>query len=308
MTIASIDIGTNTVLLLIAKVELNTGKIIALQNEHRMPRIGQGTKKSGVISSERLKLLFDVLAEYDEIIRNFNCEHVILSGTNAFRMAANTSTIIKAIKNEFGYDLNVISGEQEAEYAYLGAISGLEESTTSAVIDIGGSSTEIIVGEGSKIISKRSLQLGSVSATEQFLTHSPPLKAEIDYLKLEAQKSFTDIDSKEIPKQVIAIAGTATTLTCMNLGLKVFDENKVSKSILTIQDMGKIIAELVNLTQPGIIEKYGSVMVGREDIIFAGAYILFQFMESFNIQHIKVSTRGIRYGAIVNYLQKKSQR
>ena len=90
MIIASIDIGTNTVLLLIAKVELNTGKITPLRNEHRMPRIGQGTKKSGVISSERLKLLFEVLAEYDIIIRNFNCEHVILSGTNAFRMAANT--------------------------------------------------------------------------------------------------------------------------------------------------------------------------------------------------------------------------
>ena len=303
MIITSIDIGTNTVLLLIAEVELNTGKITPLQNEHRMPRIGQGTKKSGVISSERLKLLFEVLAEYDIIIRNFNCEYVILSGTNAFRMAANTSTIIKEIKNKFGYDLNVISGEQEAEYAYLGAISGLEESTTSAVIDIGGSSTEIIVGEGSKIISKRSLQLGSVSATEQFLTHSPPLKTEIDNLKIEAQKSFLGIDSKEIPKKVIGIAGTATTLACMNLGLKVFDESKVNNNTLSIQDMGKTITELVNLTQPGIIEKYGSVMDGREDIIFAGAYILFQFMETFNIESIKVSTRGIRYGAIVNYIR-----
>jgi exopolyphosphatase/guanosine-5'-triphosphate,3'-diphosphate pyrophosphatase len=304
MIIASIDIGTNTVLLLIAEVELNSGKITPLRSEHRMPRIGQGTKKSGVISLERLKLLNDVLIEYDEIIKSFKCEQVIVSGTNAFRIADNTSKIVTTIKNEFGYNLNVISGEQEAEYAYLGAISGLEEITTSAVIDIGGSSTEIIVGEDDKIISKRSLQLGSVSATEQFLTHSPPLKPEIDNLKLEAQKSFSDIDSKEIPKQVIAIAGTATTLACMNLGLKVFDENKVSNSILTISNMEKIIAELVNLTHPDIIHRYGSIMVGREDIIFAGAYILFQFMETFNIQNIQVSTRGIRYGAIVNYIRK----
>jgi exopolyphosphatase/guanosine-5'-triphosphate,3'-diphosphate pyrophosphatase len=303
MIIASIDIGTNTALLLIAEVELKTCKITPLQNEYRMPRIGQGTKKSGVISSDRLKLLFTVLDEYDKIIKKFNCEQVIISGTNAFRMADNSPYISKEIKNKYGYDLNVISGEQEAEYAYLGAISELEVFLNSVVIDIGGSSTEIIVGEGNKIISKRSLQLGSVSATEQFLMHSPPLKHEIENLKLEIQKSFSDINSKEIPKQVIAIAGTATTLASMILGLKEFDEDEVNNSVLTIQDMRKINEDLNYLGTSEILDKYGSVMVGREDIIFAGAYILLQFMESFRIENIKVSTRGIRYGAVVKYLQ-----
>ena len=306
MTIASIDIGTNTALLLIAKVELTTGNITPLQNEYRMPRIGQGTKNSGVISSERLKLLFNVLGEYEKIIRKFNCEQIIVTGTNAFRMAGNTPTIIQDIKSLFGYNLNVISGEQEAEYAYLGAISELEDPSISAVIDIGGSSTEIIVGEASKITSKRSLQLGSVSATEQFLRHSPTLKSEIEDLRLEIQNNLSVIELKTIPKQVIAIAGTATTLSCMNLGLKAFDENQVSNSILTIQNIRKVISELDQLSAAEIKDKYGSVMVGREDIIFAGAYILFQFMETFNIENIKVSTRGIRYGAIVNYIQKIS--
>ena len=303
MIIASIDIGTNTALLLIAEAELSSGKITPLQNEYRMPRIGQGTKKSGVISSDRLKLLFTVLDEYDKIIRKFNCEQVIISGTNAFRMADNSPFISKEIKNIYGYDLNVISGEQEAEYAYLGAISGLEESTTSAVIDIGGSSTEIIAGEGNKIISKRSLQLGSISATEQFLKHSPPLKPEIENLKLEIQKSFSSIFLKENQKHVIAIAGTATTLSSMILGLKEFDEDKVNNSTISVQDMKKIIEDLNYLGASDILDRYGSVMVGREDIIFAGVYILLQFMESFKIDSIKVSTRGIRYGAVVKYLQ-----
>lgn len=302
MIIASIDIGTNTVLLLIAKVEINSGKITPLKNEHRMPRIGQGTKKSRVISSEKLQQLFAVLDEYHKIIRKFNCEQVIVTGTNAFRMADNTPSIIKEMKNVFGYNLNVISGEEEAEYAYFGAVSELGGSSNSAVVDIGGSSTEIIIGEGSKIISKKSLQLGSVSATEQFLMHSPPLKSEIEDLKSEILKSFSVFDSREIPKQAIAIAGTATTLACMNLGLKEFDEDKVTNTIITFQDLKKLIAELGHLTPLEIIGKYGSVMVGREDIIFAGAYILFQFMESLRIENIKVSTRGIRYGAIVNFL------
>ena len=306
MIIASIDIGTNTALLLIAEVEISTGKITPLQNEHRMPRIGQGTKKSGVISSDRLKLLFTVLDEYDKIIRKFNCEQVIISGTNAFRMADNSPFISIEIKKIYGYDLNVISGEQEAEYAYLGAISGVEVSSNSVVIDIGGSSTEIIVGEGNKIIAKRSLQLGSVSATEQFLMHSPPLKPEIGNLKLEIQKSFSSIILKENPKQVIAIAGTATTLASMILGLKEFDEDEVHNCIITIQDIRIIIEDLNYLSASDILDKYGSVMYGREDIIFAGVYILLQFMESFRIENIKVSTRGIRYGAIVNYIRKIS--
>jgi exopolyphosphatase/guanosine-5'-triphosphate,3'-diphosphate pyrophosphatase len=300
MIVASIDIGTNTVLLLIAKVELNTGKITAIQNEYRMPRIGQGTKKSGVISSERLKLLYAVLDEYDKIIRKFNCEKVIVTGTNAFRMAGNTSSIIREIKNVFGYELNVISGKEEAEYAYLGAISELEEFSITTVIDIGGSSTEIIVGQGSKIISKSSLQLGSVTATEQFLSHSPPRKSEIENLNSQIQKSFSLIDSKEIPEQVIAIAGTATTLSCMNLEMKEFNETKVNKSLITIQNINRIILELDHLSAAEILDKYGPIMIGREDIIFAGAYILYQFMESFRIENIQVSTRGIRYGAIVN--------
>jgi exopolyphosphatase/guanosine-5'-triphosphate,3'-diphosphate pyrophosphatase len=217
-------------------------------------------------------------------------------------MAGNTPSIIKEMKNVFGYNLNVILGEEEAEYAYLGAILELKDPSLSAVIDIGGSSTEVIIGEGKRIISKNSLQLGSVSATEQILKNSLPLKAEIENLRKEIKILFSSLDYKYIPAQVIAIAGTATTLACMKFGLKEFEEVKVDKCIITIQDMKNIIEELIFLTPAEILDKYGSVMRGREDIIFAGAFILYQFMEHFGIENIAVSTRGIRYGAIVKYL------
>ncbi len=185
MTIASIDIGTNTVLLLVAEVESSTRKIIPLHNDHRMPRIGQGTKKTGIISQDKLTLLYDVLKEYASIIQRYNCDKVLLTGTNAFRMSSNKDEIKKNIKKIFNYDLNVVSGEDEAEYAYLGAISNLDSPDNSMVIDIGGSSTEIIIGEGYKIISKNSLQLGSVSATELYLKNSPPLTVELENLSKE---------------------------------------------------------------------------------------------------------------------------
>ncbi len=303
MTIASIDIGTNTVLLLIAYVDPVTRKIIPLINEYRMPRIGQGTKQTGRISQERLILLYDVLNDYKSIINGCNCEKVIVTGTNAFRMAHNTPEIKDDIKKIFNFDLNVISGEDEAVYAFFGAISDLDEHSSSLVIDVGGSSTEIILGEGLNIIFKKSLQIGSVSATEQHFKSAPPTRERQDNFIADLKKLFTSFDKPIIPKKVIAIAGTATTLACMKLGLKDFDEKKVERSRITIQDMRNIIGELSTITASEILDRYGQVMEGREDIIFAGAFILYQFMEFFEIDNILISTRGIRYGAIVKHLQ-----
>ena len=201
MIIASIDIGTNTVLLLIAKVDYSTRRIVPLHDEYRMPRIGYKTKQTGIISSDRLILLKDVLKEYSDIINRYKCDKVILTGTNAFRMASNSDYIKKDIKKSFNYDLEVISGEEEAEYAYLGAISNLPDSNNSMVIDIGGSSTEIIYGEGFNILYKNSLQLGSVSGTEQFLKHSPPLKVEIEIFSDLIKKIFSGFEKNLFPKK-----------------------------------------------------------------------------------------------------------
>jgi exopolyphosphatase/guanosine-5'-triphosphate,3'-diphosphate pyrophosphatase len=303
MIVASIDIGTNTVLLLIAEVNKFTGKIIPLINEYRMPRIGQEIKQTGIISNRKLALLYDVLSEYDKIIKKHKCEKIIVSGTNAFRIAGNTSDIIREIKDKFNYDLNVISGEEEAEYAYLGAISNISRSTDLSVIDIGGSSTEIIYGKCFNIISKKSLQLGSVTGTENFLRTAPPNESEIMKFKDEILKLFSTINMKFIPEQIIAIAGTATTLVCMKSGLREFQEDKVDNSLITIGEIENIIKDLMQLNPAEILNKYGSVMRGREDIIFAGAFILYQFIKYFGIKNVIVSTRGIRYGAIIKYIK-----
>lgn len=305
MIVASIDIGTNTVLLLIAKVDLGLKKIFPLVNEYRMPRIGRGVKKSKLIVPEKIESLLSVLDEYKGIIENYKCDRVILSGTNALRLANNSNSIIELIKQKYNYDLNVITGEQEAEFAYLGAISGIENSGPSMVIDIGGSSTEFIYGDDTKIIFKKSLQLGSVSSTEQFLLHSPPLFSEIEELNSEIKKSISLIDPKIIPQTVIAIAGTATTICSMVNGLKEFSEVSVDNSKLGFKDLKNLISELKLFSKEDIIKIYGSIMKGREDIILAGACILFQIMESFEIQKVTVSTRGIRYGAIINFMNNK---
>ena len=303
MIVASIDIGTNTVLLLIAKVESNTCKLTPLVKEYRMPRIGQRTKISGLITEEKIKKLLSVLDEYNKIIDKFKCDKVIVNGTNAFRMARNTASIKKLIEDLYGYELNVISGEKEAEFAYLGAISELQEQPLTTVIDIGGSSTEIIFGRGNEINSKDSLQIGSVVATENFLLHTPPLQSEIKDLEVEVNKLLSKIELIEKPEKAIAIAGTATTVACMVLGIKEFQESSVNNFVIGRHKLLKLLEDLFILSSNAILLKYGKVMEEREDLILAGIIILYQFMKSCDFENVTVSTRGIRYGAIIDYLK-----
>lgn len=306
MIIASIDIGTNTVLLLIAEVNKQTRKLMPLRNEYRMPRIGKGTNANGIINPDKLKLLFDVLQEYELLIKKYKCEKVIVTGTNALRIANNTPEISNEIKRLFNYDLEVASGDVEAEYAYLGALSALNKPASSLVIDIGGGSTELIFGNESEINFKTSLPIGSVSATEQFLKSSPPLKSGIEHLKKELIALLKNLNENKAPDNVLAIAGTATTLACMHLNLKEFVEEKVEKSKLNSNGIKNLINELSQLASAEILEKYGPVMKGREDIILAGAIILFEIMKFFDIEELVVSSRGIRYGAIIKYLKSVS--
>ncbi len=299
MTIASIDIGTNTVILLIAEVNTVTKSIVPVFNDYNMPRIGRGIKQNGKISSESISNLLAVLRKYKSIINKFNCGRIIVSGTNVFRIASNSSEIIETIRKEFGMELKVIDGNEEAEYAYLGATSALKTIGRTTVIDIGGSSTEIITGDTTKILSKVSLQLGSVTATEEFLKSSPPTINEIESLNSSATNHFRTYNNSLVSSQIIAVAGTATTLACMHLGLKEFDEDLVDNFTLKKNDLIHMISEISKLDSTGILNKYGTIMQGREDIIMAGTIILEQFLKYYKIENVSVSTRGIRYGAIV---------
>lgn len=302
MIVASIDIGTNTVLLLIAEIDKKSRKLQPIRNEYRMPRIGKGVKETGIISNEKVYLLLDVLEEYKSFIIEHHCEKVIITGTNALRLAQNAKEIKKLLRQRFNYDLEVVSGDTEAEYAYLGTISDFDKCRSNLVIDIGGGSSELIFGDELSIKFKRSLQIGSVSATEQFLKNIPPTEKETKSLMKEVESLLAQLKIENNNTNVIAIAGTATTISAMNLGLKEFVEDKIEMSKLTQEEIKKIINELKRLSSIEIAEKYGIITNGREDIILAGALILFEIMNYFGIKKLGVSSRGIRYGAIVKNL------
>ena len=296
MNIASIDIGTNTVILLIAEITEN--KISKLLNEFRIPRIGKGLIPGGRINEEKINEFLNIMLDYKSIINQYKCEKIFAIATNAFRIASNSQEILNLIKTKTGIVIEIISGELEAEFSFLGVISDLTNLNSNVlVIDIGGGSTELILGRSDKIIFKKSFYAGVVTGSEIFFKHDPPLNNEIidyvEYLKI----IFKEV---KIPGQVktIAIAGTPTTLACIQKGLSYYNEDNVEGAILKIKDIKMLSDELKHLSSKQISDKYKEIVIGRNDVLLAGTIVLYEIMKLLNLSEVTVSTKGIRYGVI----------
>jgi exopolyphosphatase / guanosine-5'-triphosphate,3'-diphosphate pyrophosphatase len=167
MIIASIDIGTNTVLLLIAQTDPKNNKIIPLLNKYRIPRIGKNVGSSGIISKESADRLLDVLSEYNKIAEDYGAGVILASATAAFRKSSNSKEIIKFIFENTGIGIEIIPGDREALYAYLGVVNGAEDDKKRLIIDIGGGSTEIIVGQKDNLLFTKSFNAGVVFSSEK---------------------------------------------------------------------------------------------------------------------------------------------
>lgn len=306
MIIASIDIGTNTVLLLIAKAEKESGKITPILNEHRMPRLGKGLIPGKAIMREKIDDLYEILTEYSELIKTHSAEKVLVTATNAFRIASNAADISNEIKQRFGWNVNIIDGKTEAEFAFLGASPISLKDEASLVIDIGGGSTELIFGKNKKYSFMKSFPIGSVSAAEKHFKNNPPTKSQLMSLNTGLGKIFEEIEGSFAPDISIAIAGTPTTLVCISKGLKEYDEFVVEGSYLMKSDLVELTNELSKFSSTQIKETYGNVVKGREDIILAGSCILLKIMELLNLSKVIVSSHGIRYGAIVSFINENN--
>lgn len=301
MKIASIDMGSNTVLLLIAQIE--NKKLLPIINRYFSPRLGKDLSIGGRISESSMNKLFEVLEHYKELIEEYDCRKVIISATNAMRIASNSQDIITLVKEKYNMDIEIISGDEEARLSYLGASSTLPNLTKKMVIDIGGGSTEIIYGENDKILFKNSFQTGVVSLTERFLNKFPYSKDSLEEANLFLNDIFSVIN-EVVPKNTptIAVAGTPTTLSCINQNLRVYDENKVERSQISKNELTKMLNRLKQLSGDQIKSNFGEVVEGREDVLFAGTLILNHITNELLIDRIIVSSRGLRYGNIINYL------
>lgn len=304
MRIASIDIGTNTILLLIADVTPD-GIQRVIHDEQVIARLGKGVDAARMISPDTFRRVAAFLAEYKKRSSEFRVDVIVATGTSALRDAVNSGEFCQFILEHTGISIEIISGEEEARWTYLGGISEFAHRGNSfSVIDIGGGSTEIIVGDARAIAQKTSLNIGSVRITERFLKTSPPGIRSID----EAQNFIKAHMPQElllsIPSTMaIGVAGTATTLAAIQQRLPAYEPSKISGFQLT-PSMVRSILKFLRGKNIEEIKSIAQISEGRADIIVAGIIILLEYMDAAKIQTLTVSDRGLRYGIVLREIEK----
>lgn len=293
--ISIIDIGTNTCLLLIA--HLKEKNLIKLFEAQETPRLGNDLYKTGYISKKTFPKALTVIKNYIDISEKYNAQKILAFGTSALREANNSSEFIEFIKRETDIKIKILSEELEAKYGYEGAIFDFDKTNEYSVVDIGGGSTEISFKQNSKLNSM-SLKIGSVRLYEKFFHTSfdeVNINQAIEFIQKDLEKLEFDIKDKVL----IGVAGTMTTLSAIKNHLIDFKEEKIHKDKLTLSDIECIFNQLKSMSEKERLN-IGSFMIGRSDIIICGTLILLSIMNHFKIDLIVVSTKGLRYGLMLN--------
>ena len=300
---ASIDIGTNSVLLLIAEqTEHGLGVIEEVQ---RLPRLGANVDSNGFLTKESMDKVLITLTEYAGIIKKYG-DHVltktVVTATSAVRDAANKHEFIRLVEETVGFQVRLLSGEEEAKFTYLGAISQTKVKADSIlVIDIGGGSTELAIGNSISMLNGISIDMGCVRFNERYLLHDPPFEKEIG----ECAR-FIDASLKKVPlsvpsdTQIVAVSGTATSLAAMDQKLFPYNAARVNNVRINNDTLAKSI-ELFSLhTQEQLRSLHPEVMKGRVDIFLAGLLILQGVLRFAGGEEFVVSSGGIRHGILLS--------
>jgi exopolyphosphatase/guanosine-5'-triphosphate,3'-diphosphate pyrophosphatase len=293
---ASIDIGSQSILLLIAEVG-ELGGILPLREEFFAPRLGEGVVRSGRLGDdamERAKAdLARAIAICDE--EGVRRQDICAAATAAVREAVNGGEFVARLRESPGLDVRVLSSVEEAETAYRGAVGGLKpvEDERLALLDVGGGSSECVIGVGACPCEAMSVPIGAVKLAERY-GRSPGLNQ-------EAVKEVLSVLSGPCTAarghNLVGVGGTITTLAAVKLGLAEYDGEAVSRTVITLDELSDMIAGFRKIT----LEQLGKLRgmePSRADIIEAGATIFQVFMRQAGIGAVRVSSRGLRYGLL----------
>jgi len=300
MRVASIDIGTNTILLLIAEVEGE--KLKSLFEMETIVRLGEGLQKNRVILPEAMKRGLQTLSHYLRRCQAMRVEKIFAVGTSALREAKNSEDFLFLVKKKLNLPIEIVSGEEEAHLSFLAVARDLQEPNKSIlVVDVGGGSTEFILGKGEQIEQWVSLPLGSVRITEQFLHSDPVQEKEWKKMEREIRKLLANIPHSAEPFSLVAVGGTATTLVSVEQGLKEFEVEKIHHFVLTKEALGKQLLLYCSKTLDER-KKIPGLPPNRADIVLTGGAILYMSMEALHCPSVLVSCHGIRYGLLYQRL------
>ncbi|SEQ57614.1 Ppx/GppA phosphatase family protein [Streptomyces radiopugnans] len=306
--VAAIDCGTNSIRLLVADIDPATGELTDLDRRMTIVRLGQGVDRTGRLAPEALERTFAACREYAEVIRG----HGVTPGrtrfiaTSASRDAGNRDDFVRGVVNILGVEPEVITGDQEAAFSFTGAtreLAGAEHLPGPyLVVDIGGGSTEFVVGEDG-VRAARSVDVGCVRLTERHLLRDgtitdPPSKAQIAAMRADAEAAL-DLVEETVPlagaRTLVGLAGSVTTVAAVALGLSEYDPSAIHHSRIGAEEVAEVTARLLAATH----DERAAIPVmhpGRVDVIGAGALVLQTVMERTGAEEVVVSEHDILDG------------
>ena len=298
MRVATIDIGTNTVLLLVAEQGAG-GALVAIEEHATITRLGQGVDKTRMLAPEAIERTTTCLDRYAEAVNRLGATRVAVVGTSAMRDAGGGDAVRSHVKARFGVEARTISGDEEARLTFAGALSGLEVPGAGRVVvfDIGGGSTEVVDGDrASRVIGyARSYDVGSVRLTERHVHGDPPSEAERAAVSRDAREAFASVPDSARGVPVVGIAGTITTLAAVSLAMEEYDSARVHGHTLERAELARVVELLAHLplaertALPGLEPK-------RADVIVAGGMVALAFLDRVGASSLTVSDRGVRWG------------
>ncbi|MDX6666694.1 MAG: exopolyphosphatase / guanosine-5-triphosphate,3-diphosphate pyrophosphatase [Solirubrobacteraceae bacterium] len=306
MRFAVVDIGTNSTRLLIADVD--DGQVVELDRRTRVTRLGEGVDRSGELAEEPIRRVLATLDEYHEAIEAQRCDARIAVLTSAVRDARNGAEFTEQVRSRYGLDARTIDGDEEARLTFLGATIGRERSDAepALVIDIGGGSTELVVGAGGEVSFHVSTQTGVVRQTERHLHSDPPRPDELQALGAEVREIIDGAVPASVrgsARSAIAVAGTATSCAAILQELDPYDPERVHGYVLELGECELLLARLAAMPLAERRDVVG-LHPDRAPTIVAGVAILIEVLRAFGLQQAEVSEHDILWGAALDCAQR----
>jgi exopolyphosphatase/guanosine-5'-triphosphate,3'-diphosphate pyrophosphatase len=297
--VAVIDIGTNSTRLFVADVA--DRRVSRVERQSRVTRLGRGVDLSGQLSSEAIEATCEVIADYVGICERAEVAKIDAIATSAVRDAENGDAFVAELRERFDLSARVLDGEEEARLTYLGATAERGSVEPVLVIDIGGGSTELIVGHGDRIDFHASLQAGVVRHTERRIATDPPGTVELEALAADVRSLIEAAVARRPAARAtkgIAVAGTPTSLAAIGLVLDPYDPQRVHGHVLSLPTIQRQLSRLAAAPLPERAAIVG-MHPDRAPTIIAGVVILIETMRAFGLEEVEVSEHDILYGAAI---------
>jgi len=296
MRIAAIDIGTNSMKLLVA--DARSGRLAPVIDRLLVTRLGEGMGAGGRLREEAIERNIDALRRFAEEARGAGAERIAVAGTEALRVAGNAAAFRERAARDAGLNVEIVGGGEEARLSWIGALSGFAPlEGTVLLFDTGGGSTEFIFGRNGEMESRTSLPLGSRVLAEEFLRSDPPAAGERERLDARLGGELARLDGGAA--RVIGAGGTVTTLAAVRLGLEPYDPARVGGSVLARGEVERQIDLYASLP---LAERRAipGLHPDRADVIPAGAAVVRAVLRRFGAGEILVADRGLRHGLLID--------